>query len=174
MIAALGAVGAHAGELKIDGRQSWVKVDAKATGHSFTGSLAKFDAAVTGDESTLAPKSAVLKWDFADLKTAEDKRDTEMLKWLEYGSQPNGEFRLTKTWQDKEGHTMAQGTLKIHGVSKSVTFPVTAARDGKRVKIDGSVWIDYQDFSLPTVRAMVVMTVDPKLNVRFHLEGDLD
>jgi polyisoprenoid-binding protein YceI len=95
-----------------------------------------------------------------------------MLKWLEHGKSPKGEFRMSKTWQDAEGKTQAQGVLKIHNVSKTLTFPVSAKRDGKRVSIDGSVWLDYQDFSLPLIRAMVVMTVDPKLNVKFHLEGE--
>ena len=167
------AIGAHAGEMKVDAQKSWVKVDAKATGHSFSGNLEKFAATVTGNDATLEPQAAVLKWDFADLKTGEAKRDVEMLKWLDHGSQPGGEFRMTKTWQDKAGHTQAQGTLKIHGVSKSIVFPVTAKREGKHVAVDGSVWLDYQDFSLPIVRAMVVMTVEPKLNVRFHLEGDV-
>jgi len=170
--ACLTAIGAHAGELKVDDQKSWVKVDAKSTGHSFSGSLEKFSASVTGDDTSLEPKSALLKWDFADLKTGDVKRDAEMLKWLDHGSKPGGEFRMVKTWKDKAGNTQAQGTLKIHGVSKTIVFPVTAKRDGKRVKIDGSVWLDYQEFSLPVVRAMVVMTVDPKLNVRFHLEGD--
>jgi polyisoprenoid-binding protein YceI len=168
----MAAAGLHAGTLKVDPQTSWVKVDAKATGHSFTGNLEKFEAAVTGDDATLQPQSAVLRWDFSDLKTGDGKRDSEMLKWLEHGKSPKGEFRMNKTWRDKSGNSHAQGTLKIHNVVKNVTFPVTAKRDGKRVVIDGNVWLDYQDFSLPVVRAMVVMTVDPKLNVKFHLEGE--
>lgn len=164
--------GAQAASLKVDKDKSWVKVDAKATGHSFSGNLEKYEASVTGDDATLVPRSAVLKWDFKDLKTGDPKRDTEMLKWLEHTKSPQGEFAMTKTWQDKEGKTHAQGVLKIHGVSKTVSFPVSAKRDGTRVSVDGNAWLDYQDFSLPVVRALVVMTVDPKLNVRFHLEGE--
>ena len=37
--------------------------------------------------------------------------------------------------------------------------------------IDGKVSMDYQNFSLPIIRSMAVMTVDPKLVVRFHVVG---
>ena len=33
--------------------------------------------------------------------------------------------------------------------------------------------MDYQDFKLPIIRAMAVMTVDPKLTVRFHVVGKI-
>jgi len=31
--------------------------------------------------------------------------------------------------------------------------------------------MDYQNFSLPIIRSMAVMTVDPQLVVRFHVVG---
>ena len=33
--------------------------------------------------------------------------------------------------------------------------------------------MNYEDFRLPLIRAMVVMTVDPKLTVRFHIVGQI-
>jgi polyisoprenoid-binding protein YceI len=163
---------ASAGTLNVDQQASWLKVDVKATAHSFTGGLDKFEATVVGDDTTLEPKTAVLRWNFSDLNTGDDKRDKEMVKWLETGSHPKGEFRMNKTWKDG-GKTYAQGVLSIHGVTKTVSFPVTAKRDGDKVAIDGEVWLDYQDFSLPIIRMMAVMTVDPKLKVRFHLVGSV-
>jgi len=164
---------ASAGSMKVDHQASWVKVEAKATGHSFSGKLDKFEATVVGDDQTLEPRTAVLRWDFKDLNTAEGKRDKEMLTWLESTSHPGGEFKMSKTWKDAAGKTNAQGVLSIHGVSKTMSFPVTAKREGGRVSVDGEVWLDYQDFSLPLIRKMALMTVDPKLKVRFHLEGDV-
>lgn len=159
-----------AGTLTIDKAQSHIKVDAKATGHSFAGTLSDFTAKVSGDDATLAPASADLGWKFADLKTEDEKRDKEMIKWLGGGS-PEGSFKFIKTWTDK-GQTYAQGTLKIHGVSKVIAFPYTAKKEGKVVTIDGTAALDYQDFGLPIIRAMAVMTVNPKLSVNFHLVGE--
>jgi polyisoprenoid-binding protein YceI len=161
---------ATAGTLAIDKAKSHIKVDAKATGHSFAGTLSAFTAKVTGDDGTLAPTAVDLSWKFADLKTQDEKRDKEMIKWLG-GGNPEGSFKFIKTWTDK-GQTYAQGTLKIRGVSKTIGFAYTAKKEGKVVTIDGSAALDYQDFGLPLIRAMAVMTVNPKLTVSFHLVGE--
>lgn len=161
---------AAAGTLAIDKGKSRIKVDAKATGHSFAGTLSDFTAKVSGDDATLAPSAVDLGWKFADLKTEDEKRDKEMMKWLG-GGNPEGSFKFIKTWTDK-GQTYAQGTLKIHGISKTIGFPYTAKKDGKIVTIDGTAALDYQDFGLPLIRAVAVMTVNPKLTVSFHLVGE--
>ena len=160
---------AGAGTLDIDKTKSRIQVDAKATGHEFTGTLADFKATVRGDANSLAPSAVELAWKFADLKTDDEKRDKEMIKWLG-GGKPEGSFKFIKTWTDK-GKNHAQGTLTIHGVSKTIAFPFTAKKDGKWVTIDGTASLDYKDFGLPIIRTMAVMTVNPKLSVRFHLVG---
>lgn len=159
-------------DLKVDAAQSWVKFNASATGHAFDGSLKKFDAKVSGNPATLEPASASLDWDFSDLDTKDGKRDAEMLKWLDHGKTPKGSFKMSKPWTAKDGKTWVQGNLTIHGVSKTIAFPLTTSKNGDHVKIDGEVWLDYQDFSLPIIKSLAVMTVDPKLKVSFHLEGD--
>jgi polyisoprenoid-binding protein YceI len=163
------ATTAGAGTLVIDKAKSRIQVDAKATGHDFTGTLDDFEATVSGDSATLAPSAVSLSWKFADLKTGDVKRDAEMLKWL--GKGPQGSFAFFNTWQDKV-KDYAQGKLTIHGVSKTIAFPYTAKKDGNWLSIDGSAALDYQDFGLPIVRAMAVMTVNPQLAIRFHLVGE--
>ena len=44
---------------------------------------------------------------------------------------------------------------------------------GSWVTIDGVATLDYKDFGLPIIRAVAVMTVDPKLTIRFHVVGKL-
>ncbi|RYD64197.1 MAG: hypothetical protein EOP84_32945, partial [Verrucomicrobiaceae bacterium] len=152
---------ASAGTLKIDPNKSRIQVDAKATGHEFTGTLSTFTAKVSGDDAALTPSAVDLTWKFSDLKTADEKRDKEMIKWLGGGA-PEGSFTFTKTWADK-GKTYAMGNLKIHGISKAVSFPYIAKKEDTWVTIDGVASLDYQDFGLPLIRAMAVMTVNPKL-----------
>lgn len=173
MLGLLLAGHAAAASLDVDGAKSRLTVDAKATGHTFSGRVEKFTAKVNGDVATMAPQAVDLSWDFADLKTGEGDRDKKMLEWLEHGKTPKGSFRMTKAWTDKQGKTWLQGDLSIHGVKKSLAFPYTVKKDGKRVAIDGSVWIDHQNFGLPIIKSMVVMTVDPKLKIGFHLEGEV-
>lgn len=164
------AGGVNAATLEVDMGQSRVRVDAKATGHGFSGILEKYTMKATGDGGTLDPATLDLRWNFADLKTNDTKRDAEMIKWLG-GGNPLGSFKLVKSWTDAQGVTQAQGTLTIHGVSKTVVFPYTAKKSGNTLTLDGKVSIDYQNFNLPIVRAMLVMTVDPQLVIGFHVVG---
>jgi polyisoprenoid-binding protein YceI len=177
LIAALGAIGlmtpgARGASVQVDASRSRIEVDAKATGHSFAGSLGKYAIKVEGDAVSHQPSALDLTWDFTDLKTGDEKRDKEMIKWLGGGT-PKGSFTFVKSWDEKPGGGNAQGTLILNGVSKSVYFPYTVTVDGDWVTIDGKVSLDYQNFKLPLIRAMVVMTVDPKLVVRFHLVGKI-
>lgn len=156
--------------LKVDKQKSRIQVDASATGHAFTGTLADYQAAVTGDAGTMEPSSFKLDWKFKNLKTADEKRDQEMIKWLKEAD-PAGQFTFVKSWKGKDGKTYAMGQLMIHGVTKDITFPYTVKKDGAWVTIDGSAGLDYTNFKLPVIRSMAVMTVDPKLKVRFHIVG---
>ena len=174
IIGLLGSVGgfAQAATLVVDKGASMIKIDAKATGHSFSGVLKKYEVSAAGDEATLAPSELNLSWSFSNLDTDDTKRNAEMIKWLGGGS-PEGSFKFSKSWVDKAGVTQCMGSLKINGVSKTISFPVKTVKNGDKVKVDGNVTIDYQQFGLPIIRAMAVMTVDPKVKVTFHLEGKM-
>ena len=170
---ALLPVAARADRLAVDQEKSHIHVDAEATGHSFTGTLQKYASTVSGDPSTHQPTAFKLEWDFNDLKTGEAKRDKEMIKWLG-GGKPKGSFTFTKSWKDKKsGKDYAMGDLKINGVSKTISFPYSVSLDGDWVTIDGEAVINYKNHSLPLIRSMGIMTVDPQLKVRFHVVGEL-
>lgn len=161
---------ARAASLEVDKERSRIQVDAKATGHTFAGDLGKYTIKAEGDAVSDKPSALDLAWDFNDLKTGDEKRDKEMIKWLG-GGKPTGSFKFVKSWDEKPEGGMAMGTLTINGFSKSVSFPYTVKVDGEWVTLDGKVSMDYQDFKLPIIRAMAVMTVDPKLVIRFHVVG---
>jgi polyisoprenoid-binding protein YceI len=95
-----------------------------------------------------------------------------MIAWLG-GGDPKGQFEFKKSWVDEKGNRHAMGNLTIKGVSKTISFPFTSRKDGDWVTIDGKATLNYEDFSLPIIRAMAVMTVDPKLTVRFHIVGQI-
>jgi polyisoprenoid-binding protein YceI len=170
IISALSGVVAQAATVEVDSTRSRIQVDAKATGHAFSGELKKYTIKMAGDPTTAKPTDLDLSWDFNDLKTADDKRDAEMIKWLG-GGKPKGSFSFSKSWEETTDGGNAMGTLTINKVPKAVSFPYTVKRDGDWVTIDGKVSLDYQNFSLPIIRSMAVMTVDPKLVIRFHIVG---
>ena len=113
---------AHSATLDVDKDSSRIQVDAKATGHIFTGTLKDYKASVSGHAASLKPSGFELTWKFTDLDTDDAKRDAEMIKWLGGGA-PKGSFKFTKSWTDKAGRQQGMGTLTIHGVSKTVSFP---------------------------------------------------
>ena len=157
--------------LEVDKTKSRIHVDGKSTGHSFTGTLDDYTAKVSGDAKSLKPTAFQLDWKFSDLKTADKKRDKNMLEWLGGGT-PKGSFKFVKIWE-QNGKRYAQGEIAIHGVSKTISFPYTVKREGSWITIDGTASLNYEDFKLPIIRSLAVMTVDPKLSVRFHVVGEL-
>jgi polyisoprenoid-binding protein YceI len=163
---------ARSATLEVDQGRSRIQVDAKATGHAFTGTLRKFTASVAGVPGELSPSAFRLGWNFKDLDTDDEKRDKEMIKWLG-GGDPKGSFEFIKSWTDAKGARHAQGELTINGVSKTISFPYTAKQDGEWITISGTAALDYQNFKLPIIRSMAVMTVDPGLAVRFHVVGKI-
>jgi len=162
----------HAATLEVDPTRSRIQVDAKATGHSFTGDLTKYSVKASGDGKTNIPSALSLAWDFNDLKTADEKRDDVMIKWLG-GGNPKGSFTLVKTSNETPTGGNAEGTLTVNGVSKTLTFPYTVKKDGDWMTLNGIVTMDYQNFKLPIIRTMAVMTVNPKLVIRFHVVGKI-
>lgn len=166
-------VTAHAAEpLTVDPTRSRIQVDIKATGHWFTSELKDYRISATGDSASLAPESFQLDWNFTRLDSNDKKRDAEMVKWLG-GGQPTGSFQWLKSWKEADGSNRAMGKLTIHGVTKTISFPYQVEKAGKWVTIRGQVPVDYRNFSLPIIRSMAVMTVDPELLVRFHVVGNV-
>lgn len=161
---------ATAADFQIDSQKSWLKLDCKATGHSWTAQVKEFSATISGDAATLVPSAANIAWKFSDIDSDEADRDEKMLDWLDATTHPTGSWKMTKQWKDSAGQQYVSGPLTIAGVSKEITIPVKAQKSAKGMTLDGDVWIDTTDFSLPIIR-MVVLTVNPKVNIRFHLEG---
>jgi polyisoprenoid-binding protein YceI len=164
---------AHASTLEVDAKKSRIQVDAKATGHAFTGDLITYSIKAAGNEKTHVPSELSLSWDFNSLKTGDVKRDKEMIKWLG-GGKPAGAFKLVKTSRETPQGGNAEGLITINGVSKSITFPYTVKQAGEWLTLDGTATLDYQTFKLPMVRSMLLMKVNPVLSVRFHVVGKLN
>lgn len=159
-----------AGTMDVDAKKSWLKLDCKATGHSWTASVKTFTASVTGDDDSLVPTAAQVKWKFSDIDSDEADRDTKMLDWLDATKNPTGVWKMTGQWKDGSGQQYVKGPLTIAGVSKEIVIPVTAKKAGNVVSLDGETWIDTTDFGLPIIK-MLVLTVNPKVKISFHLEG---
>lgn len=106
--------------LKVDKSKSRIHVDGKSTGHSFTGTLQDYTAKVSGNAGNLEPSSFELDWKFSDLKTADQKRDKNMIEWLGGGA-PKGSFKFLKTWEKGGKNTPKGKSPSMVSAKKSIS-----------------------------------------------------
>jgi polyisoprenoid-binding protein YceI len=161
---------ANADEVKVVQEQSTVEVSVKATGDDFVAKLANYDAKIDADAKTAVPLHGSVSWNFKDLKTGNKGRDKEMLHWLEQGRFPEAKFTL-KDCALKGGECMATGQLEIHGMTRTIAFPLRINHEGANVTYSGDVVLDHRDFGLEKIVKFLVLKVDPVLSVHFKLHG---
>ena len=155
--------------LKIDRSKSYVDVDIKATMHSFTGHLDRYDLAIPVDAAGKI-KDALLKFKFTDLKTGNGERDQAMIVWLG-GGEPEGVFDLGLLAIAPDGQGQATGKLTFHGETQLVEFPVhVTVKDGLHT-VTGKAILDYRGWGLKKYRKYGVASVDPEVTVRFQFVG---
>jgi polyisoprenoid-binding protein YceI len=158
--------------LVLDAQRSNIEVFVHTAWTSFWSHLQKFHGDIAIDPAEQRIERAELELQFSDLKTGVSKRDRDMLVWEENSRFPNVRFRLDALEPAEHG-MVARGSVSIHGVEHAVSFPISVLADGTLYAIDGEVQLDYRDFGLPPLRKMYFLAVDPRLQVRFHLQGRL-
>ncbi len=161
----------HASTFVLDKANSSVDIDVKATGDSFTGKLNSYTAVIKGNKDTKKPSKVTFDWDFSNLKTGKDKRDTKMISWLE--NKTKGNFVLSTFTKRTDGRMWAKGAMTIHGVKQTVEFPVKVISKGGKMTIRGTATIDTRKFKLPVIKMVGLFKVDPLVKVRFSLRGTL-
>jgi polyisoprenoid-binding protein YceI len=159
--------------LVIDKTQSRIEFDVQSTLHDFTGKLPAYEIDILADPASSAITKAQLQFRIRDLRTGDEKRDRDLLKWENEDRFPAVIFTLEKI--DSAGtKANAHGHLLLHGTSKPLSFPVTiASEDKKSFSIEGDTTLDTREFGLPIYRKYGLLRVDPFVKVRFHLQGKL-
>lgn len=84
-------------------------------------------------------------------------------KYLETDKFPNAELTVARG-AVKEGSGSAQGTIKIHGQSKPVTFSYNAKKNGAAFAVDGSMHVNIKDFGID-VPSYLGVTVKPDVDI---------
>ncbi len=159
------------GLLRVDPKRSTIEVLVHGTSGSFTGHVEQFSSLIEFDPDRQRIMHTSVTFRFPDLKTGRPARDQHMLEWLESRRYPEVQFQLESLKKDDAGRDVARGRLIIHGVERTVSFPVNLLMQDLRFSIDGEIQLDYRDFGLPKLRKYWIFSVDPQLRVRFHLQG---
>lgn len=139
---------------------------------SFVGKLDQYQATVECDPTAVLPARADFSFDFAELKTGSKDRDIAVLKWPEYATNRTASFHLTG-WQEAGTNNIALGQLTIHGVTLAVQMPAIVKPHDTSWDISGQTAFDYHEFKLSKIRKALVLTVDPRSKVKFHLAGKI-
>ncbi|MBX3749339.1 MAG: YceI family protein [Opitutaceae bacterium] len=158
--------------LAVDEAHSRVEIDVKATVDSFVGTLTHFTAAVRVDDAGMITQ-ARFGFHFADVLTGKAKRDEKMHQWQDTAHHPDGEFVLRALERAADGRWLAHGRLRFHDIERPLDVPIAVTSDGSLLAIDGEAIVDTRDFSLPVIRLLGLLKVDPRVAVRFHLQGNL-
>lgn len=170
LLAALPALGLAA-PLKVDPSAVKLTVDAHATMHSFTGTVAHPAVTVEADPAAGAITAATVRFAWADLKTGDKARDKEMLEWATAKS-AEGVFILVKLAPGGSADAFtATGTLALNGQTRELSFPVKIVRTAAGWDISGEAKIDHRDWGLPKIRKFGMLTVDPVVTIRFALSA---
>lgn len=157
--------------LEVDAGASQIAAHVRATGHSFDAVVTAYDLDLRWDREAGRIQSARLRFNFADVKTGNARRDREMLQWLSHDRHPAAEFVLDSLETDAAGATRARGGLTFHQKSREVIIPVTITREGGGVRIQGKTTLDHRDWGLPQIRALLFMTVNPELDVAIDIRA---
>ncbi|MGI8752318.1 MAG: YceI family protein [Acidimicrobiales bacterium] len=139
--------------------------------HTAVGQTSKVSGTMVISKSMVA--AAHIKVDMGSIKSGNAGRDTVYRDHLlDTYSHPDGDFSLTRPLEldliEANGGTVATqatGSLTLRGVTRQVTFPLQAKRDGANIAVAGSVPIRFSLWHIP----------DPSFAItRVSNEGTLD
>lgn len=168
---------------------TWTAVSGSTAGYRVREKLASLPAQsdavgrttdVTG--TVVIDGTTVTKADFevdvTTLKSDQDRRDNRIRSMgLETERFPTASFRLGAPIDltDPRASTAdvkATGDLTIHGVTRSVTIPLEAARNGDKLEIVGSLTFPMSDFDItpPSIGGFVTVEKDATLEIKVLLE----
>jgi len=102
------------------------------------------------------------------VKSDESRRDSQFQRGIMDTAQfPEATFKLTKPIDlgslpaDKtEVEYTAAGDLTLHGVTKSVTAPITARRNGTNIEVSGTIPVKFADYQIDNPSTAGITTQD--------------
>lgn len=132
------------------------------------GRTPKVTGTMTMDGTTI-PK-ATFEVDMTTLTTDDSRRDGQLrTQGIETSKFPKATFTLTQPIAlgsiPTEGEKItvnAVGDLTLHGVTKQVTFPLTAQRTGDVIAVVGQLEIPFSDYSISKPTSVAVLSVEDK------------
>jgi len=140
-----------------------------------SGRFTKFEGAITVDTKVIAKSKVEVTIDAASINTDNEARDKHLrgADFFEVEKFPAITFKSTAVKEVEKGKLQVTGDLTMHGVTKSITFPITNAGTRAGMKpgsvvagfIDGALKINRNDFGIKTYPGVLGDDVEISLDI---------
>jgi polyisoprenoid-binding protein YceI len=150
-------------------------------GHATTGDFVGTTTSVTGAATSgpdLATTRGWVEAPVATLHTGNKLRDRDMRSVMEVEKYPTMRYDLTdvtvrSTSADSSDVTL-RGTLRLHGVSRSVDIPATVARDGDVTRVVGTFPVNVSDYQVRGLtKVLGMLRMQERIEVHLALRFDV-
>ena len=160
---------------KIDAVHSQISFKIRHLVAKSSGRFTKFEGAITVDAKDIAKSKVEVTIDAASINTDNEARDKHLrgADFFEVDKFPTITFKSTGVKEVEKGKLLVTGDLMMHGVTKSITFPITNAGTRAGMKpgsvvagfIDGALKINRNDFGIKTYPGVLGDDVDISLDI---------
>ena len=140
-----------------------------------SGRFTKFEGAITVDAKDIAKSKVEVTIDAASINTDNEARDKHLrgADFFEVDKFPTITFKSTAVKEVEKGKLQVTGDLTMHGVTKSITFPITNAGTRAGMKpgsvvagfIDGALKLNRNDFGIKTYPGVLGDDVEISLDI---------
>ena len=114
--------------------------------------------------------------DLSTITSNESRRNSRIQQALETDRFPTATFTLTEPIElgadatnGKDVSVSATGDLTIHGVTKSVQFPLTARLSGNTIAVAGSLDVVFADYDVEVPDSQIVVSVEDNGPIELQL-----
>jgi len=165
LILALLTIGASAGNLGLVNGQ--IKAHTEIFGDSDISPISKDIKSHLTMNSDIQSIRGMISIEALSLKSSKSDRDVHMYKVLNATMNPTVSFDIQNITKAEEGYQIS-GTLKLNGVSKSISSNVAITNENKIFNLSGSFSVKLTDYGMeqPT---LLFLTVRNKIDITYEL-----
>ena len=172
---ALAAPGFAQDVYKIDAVHSQIGFRIRHLVAKTSGRFTKFEGAIKVDTKDISKSTVEVTIDAASINTDNEGRDKHLrgADFFDVEKFPTITFKSTEVKEVEKGKLQVTGLLAMHGVAKSLTFPITNAGTRAGMKpgsvvagfIDGALKLNRNDFGIKTYPGVLGDDVEISLDI---------
>lgn len=149
---------------------------AHSTGHDFEGKTSEVKGTFGCDRENVATTAyGEVAIPVRNLRTGIAARDKEMFKVMNADAFPVIRFKVAALkdvrWSGSDTFTAtAQGTLTIHGITRTVPVALSASYSGTQMSVTGTAKLRLTDFSIKPPSMLFIKMAD-EVRIGFRIKG---